>query len=368
MHLNKNVDSKTHHQIQSEIFKNTHSKPVQKQAKLHHSSHPSNVEHIEKTFSGETTETSLTSEITESETEFYEGDLDTQKQEPSTIDKSISPDMEITSKKHPSKHEPGKKHHHKQKHESPYPPNKPQSAPLPKIGVGNPTKRSRSEDPLIRQKNLPKKHSKSASINADNHEPNDNIHEPSSKHSTKKSRDDKPQGKQMPEKSSKHSPDPKKPRNTHDELFGQDDEEDAALKKEKGPVKVAYRKPGGDKNNPIGRNTVTDNKFWGFTSTRHIDRKPDIKMPHLYSMDVAASPRVKDTLVEDNINAVTVIPEVTNLHSHNIPDPYNTVPIPLASEIDQVVGVGGSSRKSLVRMPVKATPYTNEPPHGLRVT
>ncbi|XP_035703616.1 uncharacterized protein LOC118434378 [Folsomia candida] len=135
--------------------------------------------------------------------------------------------------------------------------------------------------------------------------------------------------------------------------------------------KSAYR-PTDDKRPPINQETVKDNNFWGFTSTRHIAQKPEIRVPRVYSLDLASNPKAKETLIEESEDVVTTVVPEASLHSHTIPDPYNTVPLPDAMSKDVVKNMidekekGDEGEESLVKMPIKATPYTKEPPHGLR--
>lgn len=130
-------------------------------------------------------------------------------------------------------------------------------------------------------------------------------------------------------------------------------------------VRSAYE-PIEDNRPPISDAVVEDPNFWGFTSTRHIDQKPEIRVPRLFAADLQTNPQTKETIIQQNDDdAAIMVPESAH-HSHNIPDPYNTIPLPDVEEDSGPSHPDGD--KDMVKLAVKATSYTKEPPHGLRVT
>jgi hypothetical protein len=117
-------------------------------------------------------------------------------------------------------------------------------------------------------------------------------------------------------------------------------------------------------------NLALDSNFWGFQSTRHIDLKPEVKVPRMYSRDIASNPRAKQALLDEMDESVTVIPQIMSTHTHTIPDPYNTVAIPRLRDIETKIKAGTileAKDSDMTKLSIKATPYTKEPPHGLRV-
>jgi hypothetical protein len=108
---------------------------------------------------------------------------------------------------------------------------------------------------------------------------------------------------------------------------------------------------------------VRDNKFWGFVSTRHKNRVPDVHLPKTYSMEIT-NDAVKQLGKEDENTATlgTSVLNTVSVQSHRIPDPYNAIPYPE----NEVKIQDPTIKNDKIELPVKATPYTFEPPHGLR--